>query len=137
MGPEPGEIRAPPATICGRRSQLGGEVPSGVVEGNDPAEAVPNAEHPDLARLGILDRVDRASGEVRRAAVLGERVPPAGEVRRAGPALPRTLVVGAGFNGLYVKKTSQQAIEGYRPIFDAFMDLPGAKHNQLPFKTLE
>jgi alkanesulfonate monooxygenase SsuD/methylene tetrahydromethanopterin reductase-like flavin-dependent oxidoreductase (luciferase family) len=50
---------------------------------------------------------------------------------------PADAVVGAGFNGLYVKKTSQQAIEGYRPIFDAFMDSPGAKHNQLPFKTLE
>ncbi|MFF0265111.1 LLM class flavin-dependent oxidoreductase [Kribbella sp. NPDC004536] len=50
---------------------------------------------------------------------------------------PADAVVGAGFNGLYVKKTSQQAIDGYRPIFDAFMDSPGARHNQLPFRTLE
>jgi len=50
---------------------------------------------------------------------------------------PANAVVGAGFNGLYVKKTSQEAVEGYRPIFDAFMDSPGARHNQLPFQTLE
>ena len=28
-------------------------------------------------------------------------------------------------------------MEGYRPIFDAFMDSPGARHNQLPFRTPE
>ena len=50
---------------------------------------------------------------------------------------PADAVVGAGFNGLYVKKTSQEAVDGYRPIFDAFMDSPGARHNQLPFSTLE
>jgi alkanesulfonate monooxygenase SsuD/methylene tetrahydromethanopterin reductase-like flavin-dependent oxidoreductase (luciferase family) len=50
---------------------------------------------------------------------------------------PADAVVGAGFNGLYVKKSSQDAVEGYRPIFDAFMDSPGAKHNKLPFTTLE
>jgi alkanesulfonate monooxygenase SsuD/methylene tetrahydromethanopterin reductase-like flavin-dependent oxidoreductase (luciferase family) len=50
---------------------------------------------------------------------------------------PADALVGAGFNGLYVKKTSQEAVDGYRPIFDAFMDSPGARHNQLPFKTLE
>ncbi|MET9273993.1 hypothetical protein [Kribbella sp. NPDC003557] len=32
-----------------------------------------------------------------------------------------------------MKKTSQEAVEGYRPVFDAFMDSPGARHNQLPF----
>jgi len=50
---------------------------------------------------------------------------------------PADAVVGAGFNGLYVKKSSQEAVEGYRPIFDAFMDSPGARHKQLPFTTLE
>ncbi|MGC4937845.1 LLM class flavin-dependent oxidoreductase [Kribbella sp. DT2] len=50
---------------------------------------------------------------------------------------PADAVVGAGFNGLYVRKNSQHAVEGYRPVFDAFMESPGAKHNQLPFRTLE
>jgi len=50
---------------------------------------------------------------------------------------PADAIVGAGFNGLYVRKNSQDALDGYRPIFDAFMDSPGARHNQLPFKTLE
>jgi len=50
---------------------------------------------------------------------------------------PADAVVGAGFNGLYVRKSSQDAVDGYRPIFDAFMDSPGARHNQLPFTTLE
>jgi len=90
----------------------------------------PRASRSGTAR--ILDRVDRAGGEMGRAAVLGERVPPAGEVaglirhyRERWEAYghdPADAMVGAGFNGLYVKKTSQQAIEGYRPIFDAFMD---------------
>jgi len=125
--PEPGEVRAPPATIAAGEGQLGGEVPSGVVGGNDPAEAVPDAEHPDLARLASSTESTEPGGEMGRAAVLGERVPPAGEVRRADPALPRTLGGvrprpgrcdgWSRVHGLYVKKTSQQAIEGYRPIF--------------------
>ena len=50
---------------------------------------------------------------------------------------PADAVVGAGFNGLYVGKTSQQALEIYRPIFAAFMASPGAIHNKLPFSSLE
>ena len=46
-------------------------------------------------------------------------------------------VVGAGFNGLYAGKTSQQALDVYRPIFTAFMASPGAIHNKLPFTSLE
>ncbi len=50
---------------------------------------------------------------------------------------PADALVGAGFNGLYVGKTSQDAIDTYRPIFAAFMASPGAAHNNLPFTTLE
>jgi alkanesulfonate monooxygenase SsuD/methylene tetrahydromethanopterin reductase-like flavin-dependent oxidoreductase (luciferase family) len=50
---------------------------------------------------------------------------------------PADAVVGAGFNGLYVAKNSQDARTVYRPIFEAFMRSPGAKHNKLPFETLE
>jgi alkanesulfonate monooxygenase SsuD/methylene tetrahydromethanopterin reductase-like flavin-dependent oxidoreductase (luciferase family) len=50
---------------------------------------------------------------------------------------PADAIVGAGFNGLFVGKTSQQALDTYRPVFDAFMRSPGAKHNKLPFTTLE
>ncbi len=50
---------------------------------------------------------------------------------------PADAVVGAGFNGLLVARTSQEARETYRPVFEAFMRSPGAKHNQLPFSTLE
>jgi len=50
---------------------------------------------------------------------------------------PADAIVGAGFNGLFVGKTSQQALDTYRPVFDAFMASPGAKHNKLPFSTLE
>ena len=50
---------------------------------------------------------------------------------------PADAIVGAGFNGLYVAKTSQEALDTYRPVFDAFMASPGAQHNKLPFSTLE
>ena len=50
---------------------------------------------------------------------------------------PADAVVGAAFNGLYVAKNSQDARTVYRPIFEAFMRSPGAKHNKLPFETLE
>lgn len=50
---------------------------------------------------------------------------------------PADAVVGAGFNGLVIAKTSQEARAIYRPAFEAFMNSPGAKHNQLPFSTAE
>ncbi len=50
---------------------------------------------------------------------------------------PADAVVGSGFNGLYVGKTSQDAVDTYRPIFSAFMASLGAAHNNLPFSTLE
>jgi len=50
---------------------------------------------------------------------------------------PVDAVVGAGFNGLHIAPTSQEAVETYRPIFKAFLDSPGAKHNALPFSTIE
>jgi alkanesulfonate monooxygenase SsuD/methylene tetrahydromethanopterin reductase-like flavin-dependent oxidoreductase (luciferase family) len=50
---------------------------------------------------------------------------------------PADAVVAAGFNGLYVGKTSQHASKVYRPIFAAFMASPGAIHNKLPFRSLE
>ena len=43
---------------------------------------------------------------------------------------PADAVVAAGFNGLYVGKTSQQALEVYRPIFAAFMASPGRDPQQ-------
>ncbi|AKU15981.1 LLM class flavin-dependent oxidoreductase [Luteipulveratus mongoliensis] len=50
---------------------------------------------------------------------------------------PADAVVGAGFNGLLVAPTTQEALRTYRPAFDAFVSSPGAKHNKLPFSTLE
>jgi alkanesulfonate monooxygenase SsuD/methylene tetrahydromethanopterin reductase-like flavin-dependent oxidoreductase (luciferase family) len=50
---------------------------------------------------------------------------------------PVDAIVGAGFNGLYIAPTSQEAIEAYWPVFKAFRESPGAKHNVLPFSTVE
>jgi len=40
-------------------------------------------------------------------------------------ATPVDAVVGAGFNGLHIAPTSQEAVETYRPIFKAFLDSRG------------
>ncbi|WEO94036.1 LLM class flavin-dependent oxidoreductase [Streptomyces sp. FXJ1.172] len=50
---------------------------------------------------------------------------------------PADLAVGAGSAGLYVAPTSQQALEGYRPVFES--DLAFRRRTGLPvvFETLE
>jgi alkanesulfonate monooxygenase SsuD/methylene tetrahydromethanopterin reductase-like flavin-dependent oxidoreductase (luciferase family) len=50
---------------------------------------------------------------------------------------PADAVVAAGFLGLLVADTTQEALRLYRPAFEAFRDSPGAKHNRLPFTTVE
>ena len=50
---------------------------------------------------------------------------------------PEDAVVGAGFLGLLVADTTQEALRLYRPAFEAFRDSPGARHNNLPFTTVE
>lgn len=50
---------------------------------------------------------------------------------------PADAVVGAGFLGLLVADTTQEALRLYEPAFEAFRRSPGAVHNRLPFSTLE
>ncbi|CAG7574253.1 alkanesulfonate monooxygenase SsuD/methylene tetrahydromethanopterin reductase-like flavin-dependent oxidoreductase (luciferase family) [Barrientosiimonas humi] len=50
---------------------------------------------------------------------------------------PADAVVGAGFIALVVAPRSQDARRAYEPAFRAFLDSPGARHNRLPFRTLE
>lgn len=49
---------------------------------------------------------------------------------------PEQAQVAAGFNGLLVAATSQEALAAYEPVFEAFKRSPGAAHNQLPFSTV-
>ncbi len=50
---------------------------------------------------------------------------------------PADAVVGAGFLGLLVADTTQEALRLYGPAFEAFRRSPGAVHNRLPFTTVE
>lgn len=50
---------------------------------------------------------------------------------------PADAVVGAGFLGLLVADSTQQALKLYEPAFEAFRRSPGAVHNQLPFTTVQ
>ena len=50
---------------------------------------------------------------------------------------PADALVGAGAGGLYVARTSQEALDGYRPYFEALMKTPAYQHNKSEFTTLE
>jgi alkanesulfonate monooxygenase SsuD/methylene tetrahydromethanopterin reductase-like flavin-dependent oxidoreductase (luciferase family) len=50
---------------------------------------------------------------------------------------PGAPLVGAGFPALLIRKNSQDAIEAYRPFWNAQRATPAAKHNNSPFWELE
>lgn len=50
---------------------------------------------------------------------------------------PEDAVVGAGSGGLFVARTSREARNAYRPIYQKFLDSPGAKHNKTPFTDVD
>jgi alkanesulfonate monooxygenase SsuD/methylene tetrahydromethanopterin reductase-like flavin-dependent oxidoreductase (luciferase family) len=50
---------------------------------------------------------------------------------------PKKAVVGAGARGLYLAKTTEEAIKRYRPYYEIFMGTEASKFNQSPFKDLE
>ncbi|MFJ7243859.1 LLM class flavin-dependent oxidoreductase [Kitasatospora sp. NPDC098652] len=50
---------------------------------------------------------------------------------------PKEARVGAGFGGLYVARRSQDAVEGFRPYWDAMVNSAAGKHNNSPFRSLE
>ncbi|MFF7991259.1 LLM class flavin-dependent oxidoreductase [Kitasatospora xanthocidica] len=50
---------------------------------------------------------------------------------------PKLARVGAGFGGLYVAKRSQDAVEGYRPYWNALFASAAGRHNNSPFGSLE
>jgi alkanesulfonate monooxygenase SsuD/methylene tetrahydromethanopterin reductase-like flavin-dependent oxidoreductase (luciferase family) len=50
---------------------------------------------------------------------------------------PADALVGSGAGGLYVAKTSQAAIDGFRPYFEALMKTPAYQHNKSEFTSLE
>ncbi|MFC5449333.1 LLM class flavin-dependent oxidoreductase [Paenibacillus aestuarii] len=50
---------------------------------------------------------------------------------------PSQAIVGAGAGSLYLADTREEAIERYRPYYNAFHSTDSAKHNQSPFTSLE
>ncbi|MFJ9444132.1 LLM class flavin-dependent oxidoreductase [Kitasatospora sp. NPDC101235] len=50
---------------------------------------------------------------------------------------PEQARVGASFGGLYVAKRSQDAVEGFRPYWNALFDSAAGRHNNSPFRSLE
>ncbi|WP_261562183.1 LLM class flavin-dependent oxidoreductase [Frankia tisae] len=50
---------------------------------------------------------------------------------------PGEPLVGSGFPALLIRKTSQEALEAYRPFWNAQRATPAAKHNNSPFWELE
>lgn len=50
---------------------------------------------------------------------------------------PERARVGASFGGLYVAKRSQDAVEGFRPYWNALFDSAAGRHNNSPFTSLE
>ncbi len=50
---------------------------------------------------------------------------------------PADAVVGAGSGGLFVTRTSQEARRIYGPVYEKFLQSPGAQHNRTPFTDLE
>ncbi|MBD0672876.1 LLM class flavin-dependent oxidoreductase [Streptomyces sp. CBMA156] len=50
---------------------------------------------------------------------------------------PKRARVGASFGGLYVAKRSQDAVEGFRPYWNALFESASGRHNNSPFASLE
>lgn len=50
---------------------------------------------------------------------------------------PKDALVGAGSGGLFIARTSQEARAAYRPIYQKFLDSPGARHNRTPFTDVD
>jgi len=50
---------------------------------------------------------------------------------------PRQAIVGAGAGGLYLANTKEEAVERYRPYYEAFSSTEAARHNNSPFVGLE
>ncbi|MFD0262013.1 LLM class flavin-dependent oxidoreductase [Kitasatospora indigofera] len=50
---------------------------------------------------------------------------------------PKDARVGTGFGGLFVARRSQDAVEGYRPYWEAMYNSDAGRHNNSPFATLE
>ena len=50
---------------------------------------------------------------------------------------PKDARVGTGFGGLFVAERSQDAVEGFRPYWQALLDSAAGKHNNSPFASLE
>ncbi|MFJ6214115.1 LLM class flavin-dependent oxidoreductase [Streptomyces sp. NPDC092296] len=50
---------------------------------------------------------------------------------------PEDARVGAGFGGLFVARRSQDAVEGFRPYWNALFNSAAGRHNNSPFATLE
>jgi alkanesulfonate monooxygenase SsuD/methylene tetrahydromethanopterin reductase-like flavin-dependent oxidoreductase (luciferase family) len=50
---------------------------------------------------------------------------------------PAAGIVGVGCGGLYVSERSQDAVETYRPLYRAFLETPGARHNDPEFTDVE
>ncbi len=50
---------------------------------------------------------------------------------------PKDARVGTGFGGLFLAKRSQDAVEGFRPYWDALFNSAAGKHNNSPFASLE
>ncbi|MEE1824557.1 LLM class flavin-dependent oxidoreductase [Streptomyces sp. BE20] len=50
---------------------------------------------------------------------------------------PEDARVGTGFGGLFIAERSQDAVEGFRPYWDALFDSAAGRHNKSPFESLE
>ena len=135
---------APPALVRGER-HLVGPVPRRDHRGHHAAAAVPGA-HQGLARERDKPGLDRAGRPVRRSAVLGRRFLPHAGLPGADRPLPRAVGAlwprrepcgGGRFPALLIRGNSQDAIEAYRPFWNAQRETPAARHNNSPFWELE
>ncbi|MFB7667338.1 LLM class flavin-dependent oxidoreductase [Kitasatospora sp. NPDC056138] len=50
---------------------------------------------------------------------------------------PKDARVGTSFGGLFVARRSQDAVEGFRPYWNALFDSAAGRHNNSPFDSLE
>ncbi|MFD0482777.1 LLM class flavin-dependent oxidoreductase [Kineococcus sp. GCM10028916] len=50
---------------------------------------------------------------------------------------PARALVGAGSGGVHLARTSQEALERFRPLWEGYMATPAAAHNRSPFTSLE
>ncbi|MFJ9690940.1 LLM class flavin-dependent oxidoreductase [Kitasatospora sp. NPDC101183] len=50
---------------------------------------------------------------------------------------PKQARVGSSFGGLFLARRSQDAVEGFRPYWDALVNSAAGKHNNSPFTSLE